>query len=92
MSNHPGVAPTVDVISAAAIVGSLMHWLPPLAAVLAVVWYVLQIYESQTVQGWLHHRKVVKRLKSRHRRRVARRTPGSSLPPPHHKKEPPPFS
>lgn len=39
-----------DLISAGAIVTSLMGWLPPIAAILGIVWYVLQIY------GWFEKR------------------------------------
>jgi len=39
-----------DVVSAAAIIGSLMSWLPPVAAALGIIWYVLQIY------GWFEKR------------------------------------
>ena len=42
-----------DWISAGAIVGSLVGYLPPLAAALAIIWYCIQIYESKTFQGWL---------------------------------------
>lgn len=54
---------SVDAISAAAIGATFMHILPPIAAVLAVVWYIIQIYESTTVQRF---------LRLRHRRRVRR--------------------
>lgn len=35
---------TVDVVSAAAIATSLMGWLPPVAAILGIIWYVMQIW------------------------------------------------
>ena len=44
-----------DVISVGAILGSLAGWLPPLAALAAIIWYSIEIYESATVQ------KIVKR-------------------------------
>jgi hypothetical protein len=37
--------------SAAAILSSMMGWLPPLCAIVGLIWYLLQIWESQTVQG-----------------------------------------
>lgn len=62
-----------DTISAAAIVGAFFGWLPPLAALMASLWYLLQIYESDTVQTWLYKRKVMKRFKARHFRRILKR-------------------
>jgi chromate transport protein ChrA len=32
--------------------------LPPLAALVAIVWYTVQIYESRTVQRWLAMRQL----------------------------------
>ena len=42
-----------DFASLAAILGSLSGWLPPLAALIAMLWYLLQIWESRTVQTWM---------------------------------------
>lgn len=36
------------------VLGSLAGILPPLAALGAIIWYALQVYESKTVQAWLH--------------------------------------
>lgn len=46
----------VDSVSAAAILGTLAGWLPPLAALAAIVWYAVQIWESKTVQAWVHRK------------------------------------
>lgn len=43
-----------NAISAAAILASFQGWLPPLAALAALIWYVVQVWESDTVQGWIH--------------------------------------
>lgn len=40
----------VDVVSGVAIVAALMDWLPPVAAFLGIIWYLLQIY------GWFEKR------------------------------------
>jgi hypothetical protein len=45
----------VDLLSATTIAGSLMGWLPPIAALLGIVWYILQIY------GWFEKRMLRKR-------------------------------
>lgn len=50
MDNHDGARVVIDTLSAAAIVASLMQWLPPMAAILGIVWYILQIY------GWFEKR------------------------------------
>lgn len=41
-----------DTISAGAILGSILGWFPPIAALAATVWYSVQIWESHTVQKW----------------------------------------
>lgn len=65
----------VDTLSATAILGTFVGFLPPLAAFVAVLWYALQIWESDTVQGWLHRHRVQHRLRRKHRRRVAHGRP-----------------
>lgn len=47
---------TADLVSAGAILASFAGWAPPLAALGALAWYIVQIWESKTVQGWLHRR------------------------------------
>jgi hypothetical protein len=39
-----------DAVAAGAIVTSLVGWLPPVAALLGIVWYILQIY------SWIENR------------------------------------
>jgi len=56
-----------NAISGAAIVGTIAGWLPSIAAIVALVWYLIQIYESATVQRWMatrRHRRLAK-LKAR---------------------------
>lgn len=57
----------VDGVSAAAILGALLGVLPVLAALVGVVYYIIQIYESKTWQNATARWRV-----SRHRRRVGR--------------------
>jgi hypothetical protein len=47
-----------NVVSGAAIFGSFLGWLPGIAAFIAFVWYLIQIYESATVQRWLAARRL----------------------------------
>ena len=51
---------TGHTISPAAIIGSALGWFPGIAAAVALVFYLLQIYESATVQSWLHNRRLRK--------------------------------
>lgn len=44
----------LDAGSILIVVGSLASWLPAIAALLSIVWTVIRIYESNTVQGWLN--------------------------------------
>ncbi len=50
-----------------AIVSTFLGWTPAVAALVAFVWYMIQIYESRTTQRWLAMRRVRKlaRLKAR---------------------------
>lgn len=54
-------------LSAGAIISTFAGWTPSIAAIVALIWYLIQIYESATVQRWLANRRVVKlaRLKAR---------------------------
>ena len=48
---------TVDAISVSTVIGTLMGLLPTMAALFTIVWTVIRIYETDTVQGWLRKRK-----------------------------------
>lgn len=45
--------PAGDIISIGVVFATLVSWLPSMAALLTIVWTVIRIYETQTVQGWL---------------------------------------
>jgi hypothetical protein len=47
-----------DVGAVGAILGSLAGYLPPLAALIAILWYAIQIWESDTVQHLRSRRRV----------------------------------
>lgn len=55
-----------DAISAGAIVGAFLGWLPSVAAFVAIMWYFIQIYESKTFQTWVRRRRMKKRKKRSH--------------------------
>lgn len=65
----------VDTVSAGAILGTFLGLLPPLAALVASIWYVVQIYESDTVQNYLHQRRILKLRRRQLRLRRARGDP-----------------
>ena len=61
---------TGDIVSGAAALGSLLGFLPPIVALAALLWYVVQIWESDTVQGWIHGPvKVARRKRAKYRAR-----------------------
>lgn len=56
----------MDVAAASAIAATFLQWLPPISAVLGIIWFLIQIWESKTLQtalvGW-RERKRINRLK-----------------------------
>ena len=68
-----------DVISLGAIAGTVTHLLPPVAAFLAIIWYLVEIFESRTLQSFLRGR----RLRHHRRKRVIRKVfrPQTKTPP-----------
>ena len=54
-----------NIVSVGAIFGTFIGWLPGIAAFIAFVWYLIQIYESATVQLWLK-RRLLKKLQRLH--------------------------
>lgn len=42
----------VDTLSMLTVIGTLMELLPALAALFSIVWTVIRIYETKTVQSW----------------------------------------
>lgn len=61
MSDHlnhmsAGVKHSMDVLSVGTMLGALVNYLPSIAAGFTIIWTVIRIYETNTVQG------LVKRL------------------------------
>ncbi len=56
--NNRAVNYGVDGVAAGAILGSIMGYLPAIAALAAIVWYSVQIYESKTVQKYVRLRRI----------------------------------
>jgi hypothetical protein len=42
----------VDGVSVLTVIGTLANILPAIAALFTIIWTVLRIYETKTVQGW----------------------------------------
>lgn len=42
-----------DVVSLSVVVGTLANWLPAVAALISIVWGIIRIYETDTVQRML---------------------------------------
>ena len=43
----------IDGVSVATVMGTLMSWLPAIAALFTIIWTAIRIYETNTIQGWL---------------------------------------
>ena len=58
MSEHYETAKTAtDALSIVTVVGTLMEVLPAVAALFTIVWTMIRIYETKTVQNLLRRRK-----------------------------------
>lgn len=51
--HHETTKHIVDAFSVLTMLGTLMQWLPSVAALVTIVWTSIRIYETKTVQGWL---------------------------------------
>lgn len=47
----------LDGVSLLTVLATLSAWLPPLAALISIVWGCIRIFETQTVQAWVKRRK-----------------------------------
>lgn len=59
MKDHldEGTKHVLDGLSLVTVLGTLMDWLPAIAALLSIIWTSLRIYESETVQNWIKRAK-----------------------------------
>jgi hypothetical protein len=46
----------VDTVSVGTVLLSLSAWLPPIAALISIIWGLIRIYETRTVQSILGRR------------------------------------
>lgn len=52
--HHDAAKHVADALSIVTVLGTLMQWLPSVAALASLVWSAIRIYETKTVQKWLH--------------------------------------
>jgi len=60
MDSNSAIKTVLDATSIGVVAGTIMNYLPPLAALLTVIWTLIRIYETKTMQRWLENRKKVK--------------------------------
>ena len=48
-----GLKPAGDILSIGVVVATLASWLPSIAALLTIIWTLIRIYETETVQTML---------------------------------------
>jgi len=53
MEHHETTKHFLDALSLVTVLGTLMSILPSIAALASLVWSVIRIFETKTVQGWL---------------------------------------
>lgn len=54
MDNHSDTAKTIgDVLSITTVIGTLAQVLPSIAAGFTIIWTIIRIYETKTVQNFL---------------------------------------
>lgn len=51
-SQHP-IRIGLDMLAAGAVFGTIVSWLPPISAALGIIWFLIQIWESRTVQAFV---------------------------------------
>lgn len=53
VDNHETAKTIGDVLSITTVIGTLAQVLPSVAAIFTIVWTLIRIYETKTVQSWL---------------------------------------
>lgn len=60
---NPTLTYAADGVAVSTIALTFIGILPGIAALLAAIWYIVQIYESKTVQAWLDRRRIASRAR-----------------------------
>lgn len=50
--NNDMLKGSMDALSVGVVVGTIAQFLPPIAAVLTIIWTIIRIWETETVQKW----------------------------------------
>lgn len=53
MDNHETAKSVMDAVSVVTVIGTLAQVLPAIAAAFTIVWTIIRIYETKTVQSFL---------------------------------------
>ena len=56
LSEHPVLNWLGNLAAVTTIAGTIFGWLPVFAALVAIGWYLIQIYESKTFNNWRRKR------------------------------------
>jgi len=59
-NQHPGAPLVGDLIAAGSVLGALFGWLPYIAALLGIIWYIVQFLESPLWKRWSGRRKLAR--------------------------------
>ena len=57
---HEHTKHLIDWASIVTVLGTLMQVLPSLAALFSLVWSLIRIYETETIQKWIHSKRKTK--------------------------------
>ena len=55
-TTHETAKHVIDALSFITVVGTLIDMLPSVAAVFTIIWTVIRIWETKTVQGWANRK------------------------------------
>ena len=50
---HDHLKHVIDAVSIGGVAMTLAGWLPAVAALFSLIWSLIRIYETKTIQGWL---------------------------------------
>ena len=50
---HDHTKTIIDVSSITVVLATLVEWLPAAAALASLIWSIIRIYETETVQRWI---------------------------------------
>jgi hypothetical protein len=53
MDNHEAAKNVMDAVSVVTVIGTLAQVLPAIAAAFTIVWTIIRIYETKTVQSFI---------------------------------------